>query len=178
MILFGLSNPFGLGAQYIYVPEMPAQYKTKIVPLNGFNKTYVVVYVYKKVDSDYDKLYRARLEFFNRSIFSVFSSDPYYTNLSLIPYSSIKNSKYYLKKDNLNFQHQIRVNCRNYFPTLVGKKRYFLSIVENEEDLSGMSDVFDIPEHKSLLIEIDIDRREHKTSIIDTPSDIFADMCK
>lgn len=178
ILAFFVFMPIVLDAQYIYVPEMPTQYKSKIIPLEGFNNTYIILRVNRIEKDGFMKLFRVSLQFFNRGIFNIFSFDPYYTNVSMIPYDSIKKSKDYSKRYNMNFQHQIHVNCRSYFPVPSGEKRYLLSIAEEDIDLYGLSEVPDILENKSLLVEIDIEKNEHTTSIIDTPSDIFADMCK
>lgn len=170
-----------LNAQLIlYVPNPPT-FEMIIRPLEKFYNSYVIVQISNKDKKNKDLLHKISL----KQSEGRFNSILYNLNLNVIPYNSIIESKYYLAKINSLYQTQIKENCRNYFPTSIGKKQYSLILSDERENLEyeyypryQIWEEFDIPSTKSLLIEIDLDKLEHKTSIIDTPFDVFADMCK
>lgn len=179
IILLGFS--FDLNAQLIlYVPNPPT-YKLKIVPLENFHDSYVIVQIVNKDKNTRDFLYSISLTQSEGRFSSLVSQ----VNLNLIPYDSIRESKFYSKEFNSVHQTQIKENCRNYFPTSIGKKQYSIVISDAMEGLGtednhryAIWEDYDLSPKKSLYIEIDIEKKKHKASFIDTPRDIFADMCK
>lgn len=169
------------------VPLILPQLKQRsiIIPLQGFDNTFVKVRIIETGEQNSNTLFGMWLSFrfYGQSLIA-YGESPYVT-LPLIPYDSIKESKFYLPNENKIFQRQIKSNCNNFYPVPSGLKNYFYYIVDERRkfdlDYHSKYDVwgdFNIPANKSLYIEIDINRREHKTTIIDTPSDIFVDMCK
>lgn len=174
-----------LSALPIFVPQYRYEYKVKIVPLSNFNRSYIIVQItnYEKdanltVYSSGLRQSDSRFQTLNWNSLSTFA-------LGVIPYKSIEESKYYKKEDELLGQSQIRENCRNYIPTSIGKKNYLLFFRDVRKDFGleyypvyEIWDDFDIPAKKSLYIEVDIVNREHKAILINTPENIFADMCK
>lgn len=175
---------FDLKAQLLFYVPSPPRYKYQISPLNNFKNTFVILQITNN-NKDRDLLYTYGL-WQSNSAFQRFND---YENenidLKVVPYETIGESKYYLKELNTIFQNQVKDNCRNYFPTFVGKKFYFFFVRDDRREF-GMEAYsqyeiegdFDIPPNKSLYIEIDIVKQEHKTSMIDTPANVFVDMCK
>ncbi|MCW7468820.1 hypothetical protein [Leptospira kanakyensis] len=162
--------------------------KKIIVPLEDFKNTFVKVKVIEVGDRNSNPLFAtwlAQIVFDPLDPFKLNNDESPFLSLPLVPYDSIKDSKFYLPNKNRIFQTQIKPNCNNYFPTSSGKRSYFYYIEDDRRkfdlpyhDKYDIKGEFEIPPNKSLYIEIDIVKREHKTSIIDTPADIFADMCK
>ncbi|TGK50044.1 hypothetical protein EHQ16_12635 [Leptospira kanakyensis] len=184
IFVFSLFSILDLHAFPNYVPPIP-EYRLKIVPLEDFNETYIIVQILNKESKNDRLLYTSGIQQRESRFQSITLSHSPVVGIKVIPYSSINDSEYFLKEANSIRQTQIKENCRNYFPTSKGKKNYLLFFRDDRREFGQeyflqyeIWEDFEIPPNKSLYIEIDIVKREHKTSIIDTPADIFADMCK
>jgi hypothetical protein len=163
---------------------MTSEYKINITPLLNFRRTFLVIKIFRRENISDQTIYTYGLRQSRARIHSSNLNDNIMVVLGVIPYESIIESKYYGEDSKTIGQSQIKENCKNYFPTSMGNKNYWFFIQDNRRNFGieyfpryEIWDDFDIPANKSLYIEIDIEKREHKTSIIDTPSDIFADMC-
>lgn len=184
-ILFCIMFVFDLSALPIFVPQYTYEYKAKIVPLSNFNRSYIIVQINNHEKDANLTVYSSGLRQSDSKFQTLDWNSLSTFALGVIPYKSIEESKYYKKEDELLGQSQIRENCRNYIPTSIGKKNYLLFFRDVRKDFDleyfpeyEIWDDFDIPAKKSLYIEIDIVNREHKAILINTPENIFADMCK
>ncbi|TGM45992.1 hypothetical protein [Leptospira vanthielii] len=183
ILLATLLIGFDLYALPIYVPSMP-EYKLNITPLVNFQETYVIVKILNGGGNKDETIYSYGLRQSSSRYQDFISGGISWIGLGVIPYKSISESKYYSKDKNSIGQIQIKENCRNYFPTSIGKKSYLIFLRDESREvglefpLFDIWEDFEIPPNKSLYLEIDIVKQEHKTSIIDMPKDVFSDMCK
>lgn len=180
---FTLSFGFDLDALPNYVPPM-REFKVNITPLDNFQDTYIIVKISNVEGRKDERIYSYGLRQYSSRFNDFISGGTSWIGLGVIPYKSINESKFYSKESDFLGQSQIKENCRNYFPTSIGKKSYLIFFRDSSKETGiefpqfDIWDDFEILPNKSLYLEIDIVKGEHKTSIIDTPKDVFADMCK
>lgn len=184
LLYFG-GFPFLLAQSGLILVHPQIYFKYKVVPLLEHDNTYFIVKILGENPIDKANRFSYNLQYGkSRSSFRLpFLDSP--IALNVIPYASIVESIYYNTNDKLYRQTSIAEFCNNYFPLPKGEFFYELGLLDNRRnfnlphyDYFAISEYFLVEPNQSVYIEIDIKNDSYTYKIIDTPKDIFSDMCK
>lgn len=184
LLCFGCFLPLVAQADLLFVvPSI--SFKEKIIPLPDHDNTFFILKVLGENIDDKSN----RFSYVFQSSKSRFSSRLSLTDNSLrlqvIPYASITDSVYYKPIGKLNRQSSIAEFCNNYFPISKGELFYELALFDEKRnfnlphyDYFSSSRYYKVESNQSVYVEVDIKNDSYTYKIIETPSDIFSDMCK
>lgn len=194
IVLLGISNPLtanpSTALNMIGVIMSPGlrgktEFTIKSVPLAVHENTYFIVKVMGEKQENQSNRFSYNFVYGKSRFMMAFFYFSHPIHSSVIPYASIHNSIYYPSNRKLNHQTSISEFCNNYFPIPVGEHIYQFSLYDNRRsfDLPHYYNYyvyryFKINANQSIFIEVDIKNDSYTFKIIDTPEDIFSDMCK
>lgn len=153
----------------------------QFVPLENHQNTFFIVRVIKHRMDSPTNLFQYRLQI-GKSRFTNFFD---LLHLSLVPTNSLMEAKDLMLLDEFNRQYYVKDGCNNYFPIPYGE--FFYTFILNEKKSSSgiriiddlvIQEYFNLGPNQSIFIEVDVRNDSYTHKIIDTPKDIFSDMCK
>ncbi|TGM62543.1 hypothetical protein EHQ94_03825 [Leptospira meyeri] len=161
------------------------KYIKKALPISNHENTYFIVKVMGENKENLANRYSYNFVF-GESRFKVrFFYFDHAFHSSVIPYLSIQKSIYYRTYGKLNQQNSISEFCNNYIPIQVGEFFYEFSLYDDRRyfdlphyDNFYLHDYFKVEANKSVYIEVDIKNDSYTSKMINTPEDIFSDMCQ
>lgn len=184
LLYFG-GFPFLFAQSVLILTPPQIHFKYKVVPLSEHDNTFFIVKILGENTIDKANRFSYNLRYAkSRSSFKLpFLDRP--IALHVIPYASIVESIYYKTNDKLNRQTSIAEFCNNYFPLPKGELFYELGLLDNRRNFNlpyydnfHISKYFQVEPNQSVYIEVDIKNDTYTHKIIETPKDIFSDMCK
>lgn len=162
-----------------------SEYIFKAVPVPDHQNNYFIVNVLGEKLGNESNSYSYNFVFGKNRFWLRMRYWDYPIRNSVIPYSSINKSSYYKVSKNLHRQNSIIEFCNNYFPIPKGEYIYEFSMYDNRRDFElphydnfYVYQFFTVEANQSVYIEVDIKNDSYTSKIIDTPNDIFSDMCK
>lgn len=184
LLCFGCFPPLGAQASLLFVvPSI--SFKEKVIPLPDHDNTFFILKVLGENIDDKSNRFSYNFRSAKSRLSSRVSSFGNSLSLRVIPYASIADSVYYKPVDKLNRQSSIAEFCNNYFPISKGELFYELSLFDERRnfnlphyDYFSSSIYYKVESNQSVYVEVDIKNDSFTYKIIETPSDIFSDMCK
>lgn len=184
LLCFGCFPPLVAQANLLFVvPSI--SFKEKVIPLPDHDNTFFILKVLGENLEDKSNRFSYNFTSAKSRLSSRFPLFGNPLRLRVIPYKSIADSVYYKPLDKLNRQPSIAEFCNNYFPISKGELFYELALFDEKRnfnlphyDYFSSSRYYKVESNQSVYVEVDIKNDSYTYKIIETPSDIFSDMCK
>ncbi|MCZ8341891.1 MAG: hypothetical protein O9301_02570 [Leptospira sp.] len=153
----------------------------QFVPMSDQKNTYFIVKIKTDNSKSSPRLFRYSFSFAD----SLFTDPLNRLSFSVVSTPSLSVSEDPNLRDPFNRQIYIQDGCKNYFPIASGENFFWFHLnerkVPNEIEFFAdfsLTRYIHVEANQSVYIEVDVENDDYSRVIIDTPKNIFSDMCK